>query len=315
MVRTTCLNKIVLMIASLAFVDNVVCSVQEKDVAYLQECIGHPDAICRFSIYQKNLKITNSHLLQTIDFYYQGSLAFRGYLKALEPQTESQVDIIVKGKWLVANTVVLQIQDRAQILHFAPFSSKLEAHQLDIRTSYAENSVFELSNQWNEPLLFVVAKLGHPQSSSSRNGLSVEYHNFRSMPWEFSLGHYESSPNILTGTAGRKLESISLGRSILLGKKGSQLVTGASLVGSQVWRNQLQKGAWNIDEKKRYFFSIVPKIGMRFTSDNFYLLTIDIGKGIPIGARMENFIGITDISGPLPGADQYLTTLGIGVGI
>lgn len=282
---------------------------------------------CRFSLHSALMRLDNKHLYRELVFFYQSSVAYSGVITAIrKPRREGQPpQIRMQGRWWIGGDLQDRLLRSGGALTLAPAALPADQALTADKKKHkkgkpaeinGEGNLLDLTNSRGEPLFYIQGRLGSPLSPGSRNGLTMEYFAGRNFPLDLTIGSYQTSYNVILDEPAKRITNVSLGSSLVVGRSGSQFTLGLSLVRSVAeleHRDEFGDGPDYITRKT--FYGIVPKAGLRFTSDNFYVLSLEFGSYEPVDSSLPEYVGDTPVSSTLIQSGDMVTTLGLGVGI
>lgn len=283
------------------------------------ECTEFWPHECRFEVYSPRFQLKKEHLNQTLTFYRNGVQAFSGKVKDLRdgPSGEPQL-VKITGTWWLTKDDINKILRENTPLDLSPMTPQTSLPPQSANPQKDNEYRFlSLSNAWGEPMFSVLGRVGTPISPTSSAGVIFEYTGDRHFPIHAGFGSYVSPSNILLMEPTKTLNNITAGNSILLGKIGSQLALGYSFTYTHASISEVkdESGLLLQKDRSKHFLGVIPHLGLRFTSDHSYLLTVDIGKYLAIGPNLTHFIGDTPTNSTFMQRTNVMTTIGIGVGI
>ena len=281
-------------------------------------CEGPSYTRCMFITKNRIERVQSKHIGRDLNLYYQSSLAFTGRIIAVDDYGHTRgTKITLEGIFWVNDQLTKTIVDQHLPLYMTPLGSVSGVSGVSGDAGISETksgSGWGLLNRFGDPLFSVSGRMGTPTSPMSRTGVAFEYAKTPEFPVEVGIGTYNSPANELLNLPTKKINNLAVGGSLLLGLRGSQLSIGGHFVYS---RAVLGKSLVDPSAASggRNFFGIVPKLGLRFTSENSYLFTIDVGDYISLGPAMSDYLGQTPVSSAVLDGTSMTTYLEIGVGI
>ena len=300
---------ILLLISSSLFANS---GMREIKLAF---CEGKDKNVCAFYFQNQQVRVGDQHIGRSITIYNERSMVFTGDIESYYTSKKNGSQIVyMNGVWWN------QSLPRTLILNKSPLSlmpNELKVSSLESKVKKNAKTIKKAKKKKKAkkyvPDFSVFGRIGSPESSSAANGLALECSCFAGkILTEASYGWYSATNNTLTDEPAKKIKTFGLGGSFLLGEGGSQLTIGSNIAFSNT------KTYKSVDEKRAEFknyVGIIPRGGVRFTSDNHYVLAIDFGQYFGVGGDMKGDLGKLPEGSSLLGSGKTTTVIGIGMGI
>ena len=268
----------------------------EVNQAKLISCSAKDTGLCRF--YYKSTYIKLKQQPEKLyKFYYYNKLIYRGRI------IEVRYDKATNGQFFTAYGYWKNGYRKYR-------NKNLEFTYIRLRFSLVRWFMdIKLRDDFNEPVYHLYANIGSPDSYASGNGVTIEYLKYyRAI--RVSYATYKSSRNLLLDTPDVLIKTASASYGALLGQEGSQLYLGAT--------GTLRKAdvtQFNNPSESDFFLSILPVLGVRFTSEKNYVLTYDVMSNINIGRSLESLTGPLNQKTSIFNAKSVSSVVGLGFGL
>lgn len=184
------------------------------------------------------------------------------------------------------------------------------------------------------PTIALYAKVGSPHSPTSQQGAQVEFYPNSIVHLGFGGGSYDSKTFLDKCAGAIKSSNMSLLSGLSIGNKGGSVDFGLGLTqinarynagtGLCAKRNNneplLKQDGYIAESYKKTYWGIAPSIGLKFSSAEFYMFTVDYGMFAPIGDKDFNgspkgpFNPFASKTSKVSSAKSNWLSIGFGVG-